>query len=183
MTQVTLYIAASLDGYIARCNGDIDWLSRVEVAGEDYSYAAFYESVDAIALGSHTYELVLSFDQWAYPGKQSFVFTQRPLTTDRSDVLFMADPVEQAIAQISAQGFQHLWLVGGGALINSFLQHDLIDRFIISTIPVILGEGIPLFPPPTPELSLELIHSESYPSGLVQTWYQRNRGVSRGVDG
>ncbi|MBD2532668.1 dihydrofolate reductase [Nostoc flagelliforme FACHB-838] len=173
MTKVTLYIAASLDGYIARSDGGIDWLSILDIEGEDYGYSDFYESIDAIVLGSKTYEVGLGFDQWPYPEKKSFVFTQRHLQSDRDDVVFVSGSVKQALADIKAQGLENIWLVGGGELINSFLQHSLIDEYIISTIPIILGGGIYLFPPPTPEEKLELISSKQYPNGLLQTHYRR----------
>lgn len=173
MTKVTLYIAASLDGYIARSDGGIDWLSILDIEGEDYGYAAFYDSVDAIVLGSKTYEIGLSFHEWPYSGKKSFVFTQRHLQSDREDVVFISDTVKPALKNIEAQGYENIWLVGGGALINSFLQHSLIDEYIISTIPIILGGGIQLFPPPSPEEQLELISSKQYSSGLLQAHYRR----------
>ena len=172
MTKVTLYIAASLDGYIARSDGGIDWLSILDTEGEDYGYTAFYESIDAIVLGSKTYEVGLSFDKWPYPEKKSFVFTQRPLQSVREDVVFVSDTVKPALANIEAQGYENIWLVGGGALINSFLQHSLIDEYIISTIPIILGDGIRLFPPPSPEEELELISSKQYSTGLLQVHYR-----------
>ncbi|MEH2153727.1 dihydrofolate reductase family protein [Nostoc sp.] len=177
MTKVTLYIAASLDGYIARSDGGIEWLSILDTEGEDYGYTAFYESIDAIVLGSKTYEVGLGFDQWPYPDKKSFVFTQRHLQSDREDVVFVSDPVKQALANIEAQGLENIWLVGGGKLINSFLQHSLIDEYIISTIPTILGGGIYLFPPPSPEEKLELINSKQYPSGLLQAHYRRQGNI------
>jgi dihydrofolate reductase len=173
MTKVTLYIAASLDGYIARNDGGIDWLSILDTEGEDFGYTAFYESIDAIVLGSKTYEVGLGFNQWPYPEKKSFVFTQRHFQSDREDVVFVSEPVKQVLADIEAQGFKNIWLVGGGALINSFLQHSLIDEYIISTIPIILGGGVRLFPAPSPEEKLELINSIQYPSGLLQAHYRR----------
>lgn len=175
MPKVTLYIATSLDGYIARSDGGIDWLSMVEAPGEDYGYASFYDSVDAIALGSNTYELALSFGEWPYPGKPTFVFTQRDLPCDRDDVMRASDSVEGVLAKLDAQGYQHLWLVGGGALVNSFLQQNLIDDYIISTIPIILGAGIPLFPPSNSEIKLQLMSAKPYPSGLLQTYYKSDR--------
>ncbi|MBD2388246.1 dihydrofolate reductase family protein [Cylindrospermum sp. FACHB-282] len=175
MTKVTLYIAASLDGYIAKTDGGIDWLSTLDIEGEDYGYTSFYESVDAVILGSKTYEIGLSFNEWPYPDKKSFVFTRRNFKSDRKDIEFISDTVQQALAKIEAQGFENIWLVGGGELINSFLQHSLIDEYIISTIPIILGNGIRLFPPPSPEEELELINSKQYPTGLLQAHYRRKR--------
>ncbi|MEH2167973.1 MAG: dihydrofolate reductase family protein [Nostoc sp.] len=177
MTKVTLYIAASLDGYIARTDGGIEWLSILDTEGEDYGYTAFYESIDAIVLGSKTYEVGLGFDRWPYPEKKSFVFTQRNFQSDREDVVFVSDPIKQALANIEAQGFKNIWLVGGGKLINSFLQHCLIDEYIISTIPIILGGGIHLFPPSNHEEKLELINSQQYSTGLLQAHYRRQGNI------
>jgi dihydrofolate reductase len=177
MAKVILYIAASLDGYIARANGDIDWLSSVERPGEDYGYAAFYSSLDALVMGRETYDLSLTFGEWPYPGKKSFVFTHRNLKSVRQDVAFLSSDVVNGVAAIEAQGFHSLWLVGGGALTRSFFQNDLIDEYIISIIPVLLGSGIPLFPPAGREQKLVLAKSTEYPSGLVQLQYKRHRAA------
>jgi dihydrofolate reductase len=170
--QVILYIAASLDGYIAGPNGEIDWLSLVDREGEDYGYNDFYESVDAIISGSKTYELASSFSEWPYPNKPTFVFTRRRLKSERDDVFFLSDEVDQTMKKIEAQGYGRVWLLGGGQLVRSFLQHGLIDEYIISIIPTILGGGIPLFPPTSPQQKLELISSQRYESGLVQLHYR-----------
>jgi dihydrofolate reductase len=105
MTKVTLYIAASLDGYIARRDGGIEWLSILDTEGEDFGYSDFYESIDAIVLGSNTYEVGLGFDEWPYPGKKSFVFTKRHLQSDRKDVVFISDTVKNALADIETPRF------------------------------------------------------------------------------
>lgn len=170
--QTILYIAASVDGYIAGPNGEIDWLSMVDRDGEDYGYYQFYDSVDAIVSGSKTYDLANSFGEWPYPGKPTFVFTRRSLKSKRDDVFFLSEPVDSAMEKIKAQGFQRVWLLGGGELVRSFLQHKLIDEYIISVIPIILGAGISLFPPATPEQQLELVSSRHYESGLVQVHYR-----------
>ncbi len=170
--KVILYIATSLDGFIARPDGDVDWLSMVDQPGEDYGYYQFYESVDALVMGRKTYEIPAGVEEWPYPGKQSFVFTHRDIKTSRDDVTFVSDPVEQVMEQMCDQGFQNVWLVGGGELIRSFLAHNLIDEHIISVIPILLGEGIPLFPPPCPEQKLELVGSSQYKSGLIEAHYR-----------
>jgi dihydrofolate reductase len=170
--QIILYIAASLDGYIAGPNGEIDWLSLVDREGEDYGYNEFYQSVDAIVSGSKTYEFASSFPERPYPGKPTFVFTQRPLKSERDDVVFLSEEVDQAMEKIKAQGYRRVWLLGGGELVCSFLQHGLIDEYIISIIPVLLGGGIPLFPPTSPQQKLKLLSSRQYDSGLVQVRYR-----------
>lgn len=173
--EVVLYIAASLDGYIAGPNGEIDWLDVVEGAGEDYGYDQFYGSVEAILSGSKTYELAAGFSEWPYPDKPTFVFTRRSLQSDRQDVFFLSGDVTDALEQVRARGFSRVWLLGGGELVRSFLQLDLIDEFIIATIPVILGQGILLFPPSTPRRDVELVESQRYRSGMVMNRYRRQR--------
>lgn len=170
--KITLYIAASLDGFIAGPNGEIDWLSMVDIPGEDYGYNDFYNSVDALVMGRKTYEIPAGEAEWPYPGKPSYVLTRQDLKTDRDDVIFVSDPVENVVESLRSQAFQHVWLVGGGELIRSFLAQDLINEHIISFIPVILGAGIPLYPPPNPQQRLELIGSQQFESGLVQAHYR-----------
>jgi dihydrofolate reductase len=170
--KVTLYIATSIDGFIAGKNGEVDWLSQVEQEGEDYGYADFYQTVDCLVMGSKTYDLAMSFGTWPYAGKKTVVFTRKSYPCDRQDVEFVADVPQHVLADIEALGFKSVWLVGGGALSRSFRQHGLIDEYVISVVPVVLGEGIPLFPSPGPCEKLRLIHSRSYPSGLLQATYR-----------
>ena len=116
--KVTLYIAASVDGYISGQGGEIDWLSVVHQQGKDYGYYQFYDSVDALVIGSKTYELPDGKVEWPYPGKPSFVFIQQDMKTNRDDVTFVSDPVENVVGRSRSPGFQHIWLVGGGELIR-----------------------------------------------------------------
>lgn len=178
MAHIVLYIAASLDGYIARKDGAIDWLSMVEREGEDYGYDAFYDSVEAVITGSKTYEMGLGLKDWPYPGKKTFVLTRRTLRSDRTDVEFVSGDARTIVSGIEAQGFRRLWLVGGGATTRAFQRAGLIDEYILSTLPVILGEGIPLFPPLGSQQPLVLTGVKQYPSGLVQTRYVRLTGTS-----
>ncbi|MGE5293338.1 MAG: dihydrofolate reductase family protein [Solirubrobacterales bacterium] len=174
MATVILYIATSLDGYIARPDGGIDWLSMVDSQETDYGYADFYAGVDAIAMGSRTYEKVLDFDEWPYSGKRVFVFTHRSLEAVAEDVTFTAENPVEFVGGLDSAGIRTLWLEGGGDLVASFMEHRLIDEYIFSIIPIVLGDGIPLFKGPLPEHRLELLESVDYPSGLVQLHY-RNR--------
>jgi dihydrofolate reductase len=171
---VTLYIAASLDGFIAGPNGEIDWLDMVDHPGEDYGYDQFYASVDALVMGRKTYQVPASVAEWPYPGKPSYVLTRQDLKTDRDDVTFVTDPVETVVESLRRQGFQHLWLAGGGETVRAFLAQGLIDEHIVSIIPTILGAGIPLFPPPNPQQQLELISFRPFPSGVIQLHYRSN---------
>lgn len=176
MTDVVLYVATSLDGYIARSNGSVDWLPADET-GEDFGYADFYESVDVLAMGRTTYEQVLSFGEWAYPGKPSYIFTRQSLTSDRPDVFFTSIPPDQFVPEMTSQGFQRIWLVGGAALVATFIKLGLIDQYILSIMPIILGNGIPLFSSPNPETALQLTDVQQYrSSGVVQLTYKSKKG-------
>lgn len=172
MPEVILYIAASLDGYIARKDGGIDWLSSVERPDTDYGYAQFYQSIDVALMGRKTCDLALSFGEWPYPGKPSVVFTRRNLTSERGDVTFTSARPEIVLADLAARGLKRAWLVGGAELVAAFQKERLIDEYIVSVIPVILGDGIPLFLPTGVEQGLELVASQRYPSGLVQMTYR-----------
>jgi dihydrofolate reductase len=166
--RIVLYTAASLDGYIARKDGSIDWLAVAERPGEDYGYAAFLAGVDALVMGRRTYEQVLTFGLWPYPGKATYVFTSRDLAAGRDDVTFVRGPVEAFAADLAARGHRRVWLVGGGSLNGAFLRQGLVDELIVSIIPVCLGEGIPLFQPPGRDLKFDLLESRSFPTGVVQ---------------
>lgn len=172
MPKVILYIAASLDGYIARRDGGIDWLAGVERPDTDYGYTRFYQSVDVALMGRKTYELARSFGDWPYPGKPAWVFTRQAFDSPRPDVFFTAAPPAWSLADLAARGMKRVWLVGGAELVAAFQKERLIDEYIVSVIPVILGEGIPLFLPTGVEQGLELIDSQRYPSGLVQMTYR-----------
>ncbi|MEN6429141.1 MAG: dihydrofolate reductase family protein [Phycisphaerales bacterium] len=172
MSKTILYIASSLDGYIARADGNIDWLSVVDGEGTDYGYAEFYAGVDAIVMGSRTYEQVLSFGDWPYPGRQVFVFTRRSLERITPEVNLTDQHPSEFVHGLDRAGIRTLWLAGGGDLIASFMRDKLIDEYIISIIPSVLGAGIPLFKNPLPQHHLRLVKSTNYPDGLIQLHYR-----------
>jgi dihydrofolate reductase len=173
MPQVIYYVAASLDGCIAISDGGLEWLAPFEGKGEDYGYDAFYDSVDAVLLGSRTYEKSQSFGAWPFPGKPSWVFSRRGIAAEQGDIVITSDSPAQVMAELDQRGVQRAWLVGGGALAGSFRQHRLITEYIVSVIPVILGEGIPLFASSGDREYLQLADSRSYPNGVVQLRYLR----------
>lgn len=175
MTTIALYIATSLDGYIARKNGSVDWLSTVETNETDYGYADFYQSIDALVMGRKTYEtsVALGSGEWVYPGKPCYVFTRQYQMSKQSDVFFTSGLPDQFVQDREAEGLQRVWLVGGAELVASFLKLRLIDEFILSIVPMFLGEGISLFTPPSSEVSLTVTDVQQYPSGLVQLKYKQ----------
>lgn len=179
MITIALYIATSLDGYIARKDGSVDWLSIVETSETDYGYADFYQSIDALVMGRKTYQasLALGAGEWVYPGKPCYVFTRQHQPSEQSDVLFTSASPDRVVQEMETRGLQRVWLVGGAELLASFLKLQLIDEFILSIVPLVLGEGIPLFAPSNAEVSLTLVELQQYPGGLVQLKYkQANSG-------
>jgi len=170
---VSYYVAMSLDGFIAKPDGDIHWLSAVERPGEDYGYAAFYSTVEAVLIGRATYDLCLSFPEWPYTGKRTIVFSRDPALRRHEQAEITADDPRDVVARLEREGIQKAWLVGGGILATAFRELGLIDEYIVSVIPVVLGGGIPMLAPGGDLEPLRLQDAKSYPSGLVQLTYAR----------
>ncbi len=173
MVDVVLYIACTLDGYIATPDGGVDWLSQVEAEGEDYGYQVFFDSVDALVMGSRTYRQILDFGEWPYGDKPCWVMSRQPLPQAGSGIHLSQETIEELLVRLQAQGVKRLWLVGGAALVDSFERTGGIQQYIISLVPHLLGDGVPLFTAGRPPRDLKLIDSRSYPSGLVQLHYHR----------
>ena len=169
--RVILYIATSMDGYIARTDGSVDWLESVESEYEDYGYSDFLKSVDIVLMGRKTFDQVLSFGEWPYAGKQTIVFSRQPENSDRSDVRFFSGTPEALSQQIDKDST--VWLVGGGQLNNLFLASHAIDEIILSIIPVCLGDGIPLFRTDSTISQFKMINSTSFDTGVVQIFYKK----------
>lgn len=174
MRKVKLYIAASFDGKIARPDGAIDWLPSP--TAEDYGYDPFYNSIDTIVMGYATYEVCLSFDgKWPYNGKKSYVFTR----SATKPILEVAERVTESpadfVRKLKEQEGGDIWLLGGGQ-INTLL-HDagLIDEYIIAYIPVLLGEGIELFPDIKKQVNLSITQHKVYDSGIAMFYFSQKK--------
>ncbi|WDM22561.1 dihydrofolate reductase family protein [Paenibacillus polymyxa] len=145
---VVLYIAMSLDGYIALPDGSVDWLYDVKGDGGDNGYADFYDTVGTVLMGRLTYEEVLKLsDDFLYAGKPCYVLT-RALTEQQQapHVTFTDEALTELVPRLQEQSEGAVWLVGGGQLVQAFLQAGLLEKAIIAIIPKVLGQGIPLFP-------------------------------------
>lgn len=173
--NASVFIATSLDGFIARENGGIDWLPTPDLEdGEDYGYNAFIETVDAMVMGRNTYELVLAFDEWYYGELPVFVLSSRGVDIPgriSKTVSTMSGEPEEIVRHLGEQGFRHLY-VDGGKTIQGFLKAGLISQLTITRIPVLIGSGIPLFGPLSNDIQLEHVESRTFTDGLVQNRYE-----------
>ena len=172
MSAIVLYIAASVDGFIARPDGDISWLTSFEHSGEDYGYAALLQRSGAIVMGGRTFRQVLGFGPWPYQDIPCYVFTGQGVGESPPPlVTACAGDIAPVVAQIRRRTSKDIWLVGGSHLIAQFARAGLIDEYIIAIIPVLLGAGIALFAG-SGQQELVLGDAKAYPSGLVQLRYR-----------
>ena len=177
MRKLILYIASSLDGFIARKNGKIDWLpgSNVEDSeevgdtSEEHGYEELMKRIDIILMGRKTYEQVLTFGDWPYSGIKSYVCTSKKM--EDKNIEYCSDAVS-LVKDLKSKDGKDIWLVGGGGLNGSLLNADLIDEIILTVIPVVIGDGIRLFGNVEKDVKLKLIESKNFKSGMVQLKYQ-----------
>jgi dihydrofolate reductase len=168
---VSAFVGTSLDGFIARPNGDLDFLPAG--GGEPHGYNEFFASVDALVIGRKTFETVLAFESWPYGDKRVVVLSSRPLDPSAArggNVEQMSGPPAEIVARLAASGAHHLY-VDGGITIQRFLQAGLVQRLIITRVPVLIGKGVPLFGPLQHDIRLRHVATQEYPSGLVQSEY------------
>lgn len=168
--KVILYIAVSLDNYIARDNDDVDWLvgdgSNPNV---DNGYEEFYKNIDTVIMGKSTYDQVLTFGEYPYKDSKGYVYTRNKIESNEY-VEFTCEDPKELITRLKNQNGKNIWIVGGADIVDIFLKEDLIDEFIIATIPTILGKGIPLFKENNKEVKLKLVESKIF-DGIVQSHY------------
>lgn len=164
----------SLDGYISKQNDDLSFLSMVEKEGEDYGYNAFEQTVDTIIMGRKTYDwLMTQVDEFPHLDKKTFIITHKQVQSPHPNLIFYNDDLSELVIQLKNKSGKSIFIDGGAQIVNQLLQARLIDEFIISIIPVMLGEGIRLFKTGFLEQKLRLIKAESFESGLVQLHYSQ----------
>lgn len=178
----SVYIATSLDGFIARKDGSLDWLTvpTAPSSDEDYGYKEFFNSIDVLVLGWHTYETVLGFAEWPYAGKKVVVLSSgSPKVPDHltGSVEFTAESPTEVVQHLSQAGLQHAY-VDGGRAIQSFLRAGLIDNLTLTRLPVLIGDGIPLFGPLDRDIHLQHLETKAYANGFVQSRYRVINGES-----
>ncbi len=170
MRLVKYFVASSLDSYISRKDGGVDWLFM----DQDYGMKAFFDSVDVAVMGRKTYAkaLELSPNGVQFPGMKSYVFSHLMPKGRQENIEVVSDPPETWLKSIRARAGKDIWLVGGGEMVREFLQKKLVNEIGISIHPRLLGDGVPLYAQPYPETELEMVRSKQYPSGLLQVFYR-----------
>jgi len=175
--KVIVYIAMSADGYIARPDGDIEWLNRLPEV--DHGIGAFYATIDTILWGRKTYDWLLNY--YKKRGKKNglfdskvanYVFSRKPPKRNLHGVEFVSESVKAFAKRLRAAPGKHIWMMGGGELIASFLDAGEIDEFDIHVIPVFIGKGIPLVAPRHRDVPLRLLSSRKYTDGVVRLHYE-----------
>lgn len=167
--RISVYIATSIDGYIARKDESLDWLDRVGGFEEDYGFKSLLGSIDALIIGRKTYQVAATVPD-PYPGKRVIVLSTTLTSVKEGMELYRGDLIELTL-KLHKEGVKHIW-VDGGTTISQFLSSQMVDTMTLSIIPVILGAGIPLFSVLNREIPCRLISSQSYQSGLVQLNYE-----------
>ncbi len=175
--KVIVGLGISLDGYIARLDGSVDFLFMPK----DYSMGPFFKTIDTAVLGRKTYDDSLKLGGSFTGSIKYFVFSKTQPPGERNNVVFTNESPAAVIAEIRKKPGKHIWLMGGGILIRDFLKEDLVDELYLGVVPTLLGEGIPLFPAGFPQREFDLVENKTYSQGLIALRYARNRNKqSRG---
>lgn len=175
MRKVSLFIATSLDGYIAKPNDDLSFLKIVEKEGEDYGYTEFTETIDTLIIGRKTYDYVLKelgpshYDN----GKRDVYVITRTEKPNVGRTTFYTGNLTDLVKQLQSENGKNIYCDGGSEIINELLKNDLVDEFIISIVPVLLGNGTRLFKDGRPEQELQFVSAKAYETGLTQLYYKR----------
>lgn len=176
MSKITLYIATTLDGKIARKDGGLDWLFALANPNQiDHGYADFLKSIGTTIMGKNTYNEILGFGvDWPYLGMNSYVVTtDKEFKSTTPDTFIVATNLANFVNDLKKKNEKDIWLIGGGQLIASFLDNDLLDRMILTLIPTTIGEGIPLFPEIPKETTWTLTNVERFETGVVNLTYDK----------
>src|SRR5690606_23908645 len=178
MGKVILYIATSLDGFIATADGGVAWLDRYGQGEEDYGYSEFMEGVGSVIVGGKTFRQVQGFGEGAMPGVETYVLTRQGLngSPGPSTHAYSGD-MAALVDELKARSEKNIWLMGGGEVVALFAREGLIDEYMVFVMPVLLGEGVPLFPPVAmDDTTLTLVDVHRYDDGVVKLHYRHTRG-------
>lgn len=175
MRKVILGLGISLDGYIARSDGAVDFLFMPK----DYSMGPFFKTIDTALMGRKTYDVALKMGGSFGGPMVSYVFSRTLPPGERDGLIFTREPPAAVVAKLRRRRGKHIWLMGGGELVRDFLKADLVDELYIGVVPVLLGEGIPLFPSGFPQRNFALVKNETFSKGLIALTYRRARGKAK----
>ncbi|WP_186673869.1 dihydrofolate reductase family protein [Sporosarcina sp. BP05] len=172
--KIVLFIAQSLDGYIATKNDSLDWLFKVEGEG-DNGYSEFFETVDTILIGKRTYDWIMEQEkgQFPYQNKDCYIFSRTP-SEDTKNVKFINEDIVEFADNLKKEEGQNIWIVGGGDILHTFLKEKLVDELIVTVAPTIIGEGIPLFKAGDYQVDLSLIGTRTF-NQFVELHYTVNK--------
>jgi dihydrofolate reductase len=170
--KIIVHIATSVDGYIARPDGDIDWLTNRPAPKGFYGLPLFMRTVDAKVVGRKTFDLSVKMGASFRAGDVHYVFSRRPPPASvPTGVRFVTQPIAAFAKEMRARAGKNIWMMGGGEIIASFLDENAIDEFVITVVPTLIGEGIPLIAPRHREVRLRLCSTKAFPDGVVQLHY------------
>lgn len=178
MANVILYIATSLDGYIADTKGGVGWLEKYPHGKEDYGYKNFLSRTGTLIMGSNTYETVLKMGAWPYKNKKTYVVSSRKFKRDKNVTFYNGD-LEALVEEIENEEEGDIWLVGGGKLAAGFINSRLVDEMRLFVVPVLLGTGIRLFTDEVKKSTFKVIAAITYKSGVIELHYQAKKRVTR----
>lgn len=165
-----VYIAISKDGFLADEKGSVDWLpSLASIESGEQNYREFYNSIDTLVMGRKTYEQVLGFGEWPYPGKDSYIISRSPKESKNPNIHFISSSIPSFLSFITSKDIKSLWIVGGGELIEGFHKEGAIDEFIVTVFPTILGKGIPF--KTLHASNLHRVKTLDLGAGVVQDYY------------
>ncbi len=171
MPHFRIFIAQSLDGYIARPDGTIDWLRPFDSV--DYGYERFMAEIGTVIMGRKSYELARSFGEWPYASARSLVITSTALEDAPASVTRIGSDIGRLVPALRASGGKDVWVMGGAMTIGAFLENQVIDRIDLFIVPVLLGYGVPLFSGGRPDMQLKFVGTQTYEKGLVRLSYTR----------
>jgi len=179
MTKIKLFIATTIDGFIARENGSLDWLNDIpNPEKSDYGYGEFLAEIDIIIIGRKTYEEILGFGvEWPYDHCKTYIVSSNKNYKTKTANTFTINKLDkQLIDKFKLLSKKNIWLMGGGQLITEFINYNSLDEMTLSLIPIILGKGIRLFPNEPKETKFELVNTKSFDSGVVNLTYRKKTG-------
>ncbi len=176
MSRIQCYIAQSIDGYIARPKGEIDWLDIIPIPeNSDLGYGEFYSNIDTVIMGRKTYDEVMGFGvPWPYADAKCYIVTSDTTYQANTPNTHLVHKIDQEfIDQLREQSNQNIWLIGGGSLVSAFMKLDALDDLLLSIIPIVLGEGISLFPDKPKETQFDLKKVDDFGNGAVMLTYSK----------